>query len=283
MNVDPFAQASAQFQTFWGQFQAGTLTRQQLVDAVGGLSIHDGQGRYWGIGVDTGRWIVYSGDQWVEADPYSSGAPAASPPPSAAPLPVALAATAPPPTAATAQPPATPQTALPPPKKGGGGCRILGCGCLGLIALLVVVAIGVFVGLKTGKITQKGLLNAVGQGPGTIEFDNLRDDGIHVSIVQQDSSSNGSSTSSPGSSGSLGESIDLAPFDVKIIQEQNPGKFMVTLQTKDGQPLGTCTLNLRGGDQYQFAALPQRVAVNRANNPASRGGDFVVQTSSLCR
>ena len=53
--------------------------------------------------------------------------------------------------------------------------------------------------------------------------------------------------------------------------------------TSGGDELGTCTLNLKSGDQYQFVALPERIVVNRANRPATSGPDFVVETSSLCR
>jgi hypothetical protein len=53
--------------------------------------------------------------------------------------------------------------------------------------------------------------------------------------------------------------------------------------TSGGANLGTCTLTIKSGDQYQFVTLPNNMAVNRANNPSSVGTDFVVATSALRR
>ena len=50
-----------------------------------------------------------------------------------------------------------------------------------------------------------------------------------------------------------------------------------------GSDLGTCTLHLGSGDEYQFVALPDKIVVHHVNQPAQAGPDFVVATSSLCR
>ncbi|MGB8646843.1 MAG: hypothetical protein WCF84_16505, partial [Anaerolineae bacterium] len=93
-----------------------------------------------------------------------------------------------------------------------------------------------------------------------------------------------SGTPTPSSSSfSFGDQMTLNPFDVRIRQVQGGSKYRLDFQTKDGKSLGACTLNVRGGDDYQFVTLPERTVVNRANSPSQSGADFVVDTSSLCR
>jgi hypothetical protein len=179
---------------------------------------------------------------------------------------------------------ATPPPA--PPRRRRGPARVIAFSCLGLLLLVVVSGVGVFVALQTHAITSAKLLNLVGQGPAVIEVDNFRDDQITVGIdtVSSSSGSGGSSTSSPSSGGfSLsGESLTLNAFDVKDNHAQNPGKYQLSFRDKAGADLGSCTLDIHGGDHYQFVALPTGIAVNRANNPSSRGADFVIQSSKLC-
>jgi hypothetical protein len=78
--------------------------------------------------------------------------------------------------------------------------------------------------------------------------------------------------------------LKLDAFDIKPYTVDSPGKYRVEFQaTVSGASLGICALTVRAGEDYQFVALPDQIAVNRANNPAKVGTDFVVQTSSLCR
>jgi len=123
-------------------------------------------------------------------------------------------------------------------------------------------------------LTLNNLLNVVGLGPGSIEVDNFRDDKIEVNITQLEP---------PADSSSIKLSLRLGAFDVRSDTISQPGKYRVDFSTDKGAKLGTCTLNVRSGDHYQFVALPERIAINRVNNPSSVGADFVVETSSLCR
>jgi hypothetical protein len=170
--------------------------------------------------------------------------------------------------------------------KSSGGCG--GCfltGCLVLIVLILVVGVGGFLAFRSGAITTTTLtttvLNLLGRGPATIEVDNFRDDIIQVTINPVDSSKESTKDSS-----AVAGQLSLKPFDIVHYQAQNPGRYQVAFvyasEAGSGN-LGSCTLTVRGGDQYQFVTLPDRIAVNRVNNPSSVGSDFVIDTSSLCR
>ena len=78
--------------------------------------------------------------------------------------------------------------------------------------------------------------------------------------------------------------IQLNAFDVKTFHTPNAAKFRIDFASAAGRSsLGSCTLNVRSGDQFQFVALPDKILINRVNSPPQSGADLVVQSSSLCR
>jgi flagellar basal body-associated protein FliL len=234
--------------------------------------VQDAQGRYWALGTESGKWNVHDGTKWIEADPFASAAAANAPPPRPTDLPE-RARVSPARPAPTVTPP-TP-TPAPPPARSSGGCG--GClvrGCLLLIVLIVVLAVGGYLAFQSGAITTQTLLNLAGLGPAVVEVDNFRDDAIQVNLQQTDVAKD--STAIEGS-------LQLNPFDIKLFRTQTAGKYRVDFATTNGTRLGTCALTLRGSDHYQFVTLPERISVNRANNPSSVGADYVIDTSSLCR
>jgi hypothetical protein len=177
-----------------------------------------------------------------------------------------------------AYPPPPPQQPLysAPPKKSGPGCWLwlLG-GCLVLIVGCLVVGVGGFVAYQSHLITLNSVLNLVGLGPGAVEMDNFRDDAVQVSVLQLDVASD----KTP-----IQDSFQVDSLDIHTSGLQNPGRYRVDFGLTSGSAdLGTCTITLKGGDLYQFVALPDKVVVNRVNRPANSGPDFVVATSALCR
>ena len=179
-----------------------------------------------------------------------------------------------------------PQAAAPaaPPKRGPGCWVWLVGGCLVLIVGCVVLAGGGFFAYQSGLITQNTVLNVVGLGPADMEFDNFRDEPIHMTIVSLDVTP--SPSAEPGSFdvNANASSLEVDSFDIYNWHVPQPGHYRVDFSlTSGGDELGTCTLNLKSGDQYQFVALPERIVVNRANHPSDNGPDFVVETSALCR
>ncbi|MEA2646098.1 MAG: hypothetical protein QOE92_1181 [Chloroflexota bacterium] len=325
-SADVYLEAEKKYRALRAQFDAGEISPEYLTAEVHRLMITDDAGNAWNLALDTGRWNVFRDGAWSEANPYMEHqAPAAAAPepepgpvgqpqlepvadpvPSPEPEPAAPAAppayTPPPPPAYTPPPPAytppPPAPYTPPPpapvavagpaparKRGRGrGCLF---GCLGVVALVIVVAVGLFIAIRTNTITQGDILNVAGLGPATVEVDNLRDDAVSVSIEPIGGSSGSTTTApSPGGGGISfsGESLALNPYDIKIKRLDNPGKYRVMFQSsKDGKALGTCVLNVRGGDTMQFVTLANNITINRVNNPLSSGSDLVITTSSLCK
>jgi hypothetical protein len=269
--MDPrFKQTEDQYFSLRGQLAAGRITRQQFEAELQRLVFQDASGRYWAIGADSGRWMTHDGRAWIAASPptsspvFSSGGPPPLPeagPPGVQPLPVQPAYTAP--------------AAVAPARSGGTGCG-RGCliGCIFLVLLCVVGAGGVWLGYQSGVLTPANLLNLAGLGPAYVEVDNFRDDRIEVKVVQLDVSKD----SVPIQGG-----LSLGVFDVKTFRAGNAGKYRVDFTTRTGTAIGTCTIDLRGGDQYQFVTLPQRTIVSRANRTPVTGRDLLIETSALCR
>jgi hypothetical protein len=66
---DPFTIAERQFAQVNNDFRAGRITPAQYEAAVQALRVQDAYGRYWQIGADNGKWHVYDGQSWVQAQP----------------------------------------------------------------------------------------------------------------------------------------------------------------------------------------------------------------------
>jgi hypothetical protein len=280
---DPrYRQNEEQYYRLRGQLASGRITRQQFEAELQRLVLQDSMGRYWAVGADSGQWMMHDGRQWVRATPPGNAPPAPGTLPSALPEeshPV-MAAPAPAPQTVPPQPvppqPVSPRPApTPAPSSGKGGCG-KGCviGCLFLLVLCVVGSVGVWFGFQSGAITLNNIFNLAGQGPGYIEVDNFRDDSVQVSILQTNAAKD--ATPSQGT-------LTLNAFDVKTFRSSGPGKYKIDFVGRNGLSFGTCTIDLRGGEQYQFVALPQRTVVNRASQPPATGRDLLIETSALCR
>lgn len=72
MSQDSFSKVEDQFFLLKGQLETGRITREQFDAALRNLMIQDGQGRYWMIGADSGKWYVHNGKTWVESNPAST-------------------------------------------------------------------------------------------------------------------------------------------------------------------------------------------------------------------
>ena len=81
MNEDRFQQVEREYFRLKGQLAVGQISREQFETALRPLMFQDGQGRYWMIGVDSGKWHVYDGQQWRQTNPPTAAASVAPPPP----------------------------------------------------------------------------------------------------------------------------------------------------------------------------------------------------------
>jgi uncharacterized protein YraI len=167
-----FAEAQQRYWELKERYEAGFLRPKQFQAQVEELVVQDEQGRWWMIGVESGKWYVSQEGQWVEAQPPSAPvektAPQAAPPvepparevigdetapPAVEPL---LVPRQPPPAAPTrpAQP-LPPVYAPPPPAKAAPGGRwllFLALGGLGIVVIVIAAALLYFV-TRTPKPT----------------------------------------------------------------------------------------------------------------------------------
>jgi hypothetical protein len=133
---DQYRRVEEEYFKLRGQLAVGRITREQFETALHALMLTDAQGRSWMLGIETGKWHMYDGGQWLVADPYAMGAAAAASQPSGALDAGPLASSTPAPAPAP-----QPVTAPPAPAKSGGGCRrALVVGCLGLVVICLILA-----------------------------------------------------------------------------------------------------------------------------------------------
>jgi hypothetical protein len=170
---------------------------------------------------------------------------------------------------------AYPPPPAPPPRRGiGCGWLILG-GCFVLLAGCIVLGGAGYFAVSSGAVTLETVLRWVGMGPATVEVDNFRDDAIVVTILQLDTASEDFPFQA---------SLNLNAFDVHSREIGTAGRYQVDFGTEVAPAsLGSCVLRLDSGDHYQFVTLPDKIVVNRVDDPVSSGTDLIVSTSALCR
>jgi uncharacterized membrane protein len=69
-SAETYKRAEDEYFRLKGRLSAGRLTEEQFQAAVKELMVQDAQGRYWMLGVDTGKWYFHNGQTWVEGQPY---------------------------------------------------------------------------------------------------------------------------------------------------------------------------------------------------------------------
>jgi hypothetical protein len=104
MTPDPFARAESEFARLRGERDAGRID-QAAFDAALRALMFEHAGRWWMLGVDSGRWYAHDGKDWSSATPPRQSATAATMPMSLEPI-----APKPPP---VAQPPELEPTPMP--------------------------------------------------------------------------------------------------------------------------------------------------------------------------
>ncbi len=64
-----FERAESEYFKLRGQLATERITREQFESRLHDLMVQDEQGRYWMLGVDSGKWYRNNGSEWVEANP----------------------------------------------------------------------------------------------------------------------------------------------------------------------------------------------------------------------
>lgn len=52
-------------------FRLGRISRQEFIDRLERLRLKDEEGRFWMIGVRSGKWYYFDGKEWVQSEPPS--------------------------------------------------------------------------------------------------------------------------------------------------------------------------------------------------------------------
>lgn len=55
-----------------GQLDLGRITREAFEASLQAMLIRDQQQRYWMLGLDSGKWYLFNGATWTEANPYAN-------------------------------------------------------------------------------------------------------------------------------------------------------------------------------------------------------------------
>lgn len=66
-----FTAVETQFKELKRQFEAGTLTEEDLKSQLQALMIQDEEGKWWMIGYESGQWHYHDGEKWVQSEPPS--------------------------------------------------------------------------------------------------------------------------------------------------------------------------------------------------------------------
>lgn len=116
---EKFRRAEDEYFILRGKLEASRITRDEFEAALKAQMVTDSQGRYWTLGIDSGKWYMHDGKDWVRADPGAIPAPVE---------PIA-------PTANAPIPPTTPS------RKSNRLPIVAAIGCLAIICLMAVAGI----------------------------------------------------------------------------------------------------------------------------------------------
>jgi hypothetical protein len=166
-----------------------------------------------------------------------------------------------------------------------------GCGCslwpLAMIIVFSMTCLGLFGSAyylyKAPKATQQKVLALVGQGPGSIQIENLSDVTVFVFATSQ--------LDRTSTDGTIPNFLwELGSFGTNSKDDQNAGAYRIDFGTQSGEmDLGTCIFQLKSGQVFHFVVLPDDILIDRTEYPPildrepASIDDLVVADSSLCK
>lgn len=66
-----FKDLEEEFAELRRKFRRKEIKRQEFIDQLGKLRLKDGEGRFWMIGAQSGKWYYSSGKEWIQSEPPS--------------------------------------------------------------------------------------------------------------------------------------------------------------------------------------------------------------------
>lgn len=172
-----------------------------------------------------------------------------------------------------AQTPQTPPAVLQKKKRSRRTTRltILAVSLIILVCGLVLVGGGGYYLISTGYLSNTQPMNIVGPGTGEIAVVNLDDGDLKASLTRLDTEE--------GSPEHVG-SETLAPLEIGGFGRVEAGRYQLEINASVG---GVCTLEIVKGDEYQFVAVPEGIAVTRSRESVQSADELDMATSPWCR
>ncbi len=69
--TDQFKEVEEKFTRLKLEFGDQQISQKEFIDALKELRVKDGEGRFWMIGAQSGKWYCYDGSEWIPARPPS--------------------------------------------------------------------------------------------------------------------------------------------------------------------------------------------------------------------
>lgn len=66
-----FREVEEEFGQLKRKFRWGEISRQEFVEKLESLRLRDEEGKFWTIGVRSGKWYYFGGKEWVQSEPPS--------------------------------------------------------------------------------------------------------------------------------------------------------------------------------------------------------------------
>jgi len=127
--------------------------------------------------------------------------------------------------------------------------------------------------LKPGETPTATPIDITSYLTATIGALNLADDTVTVAVDILDTST---SELTPA------VKFRLAPFD-QVSQKAIEGDYRLTFTHSTGGKPATCDLHVANGDQYQFVAIADDVAIAANGAPPTQQADLFISTATICR
>jgi ribosomal protein L40E len=68
---DQFREIEDKFNRLKLEFNEELISQREFADSLKDLRVKDGEGRFWMIGAQSGKWYFYDGNEWIQAQPPS--------------------------------------------------------------------------------------------------------------------------------------------------------------------------------------------------------------------
>lgn len=155
-------------------------------------------------------------------------------------------------------------------------CLIVGLVLVGLCLCTLVIGGGAGYYLyATGQLTFNQVLNWVNLGPAEIQIANFSDGELYVEMTYTNEET--------GETNHWG-SKELASYDISSFGGLSAGEYQLTFSASNGLPTdGTCYLTVKGGDLFEFMAVPEGVGVILSGAKVATPEEVNILTSPLCQ